>query len=81
MHVVAFKDEVLAKKPWLSQSIMAAFDKAKEACVAYYDDPTGRVLFGVGIFLKKNEKLSATTPGPWREKEPSQSGAFHQLLS
>ena len=43
---------------------MAAFDKAKEACVAYYDDPTGRVLFGVGIFLKKNEKLSATTPGP-----------------
>src|SRR5262245_35116600 len=39
MHVVAFKDEVLAKDRWLAQSVMSAFDKAKEACVAYYDDP------------------------------------------
>ena len=39
MHVVAFKDEVLAKNLWLAQSVMAAFDKAKEDCLAYYDDP------------------------------------------
>src|SRR5262249_16321270 len=39
MHVVAFKDEILAQDPWLAQNVMAAFDKAKEACVAYYDDP------------------------------------------
>jgi 4,5-dihydroxyphthalate decarboxylase len=39
MHVVAFKDEVLGKHPWLAKSISAAFDNAKEACREYYDDP------------------------------------------
>ncbi|HWH76156.1 MAG TPA: ABC transporter substrate-binding protein, partial [Candidatus Binatus sp.] len=39
MHVVAFKDEVLAKNRWLAKSIADAFDKAKEACMEYYDDP------------------------------------------
>jgi 4,5-dihydroxyphthalate decarboxylase len=51
MHVVAFRDEVLAKNSWLAQSVMAAFDKAKEDCTAFYDDPNwsrfvwGRLLF------------------------------------
>jgi len=31
MHLVAFKDEVLAKNPWLATGVMAAFDKAKES--------------------------------------------------
>ena len=51
MHVVAFKDEVLARNPWLAQGIMAAFDKAKETCVAYYDDPNwSRFVWGRHLF-------------------------------
>jgi 4,5-dihydroxyphthalate decarboxylase len=63
MHVVALKDEVLAKNPWLSQSIMAAFDKAKEACVAYYDDPNwSRFVWGRHLF---EEERKAFGDDPW----------------
>jgi len=63
MHVVALKDEVLAKNPWLSQSIMAAFDKAKEACVAYYDDPNwSRLVWGRHLF---EEERKAFGDDPW----------------
>ena len=63
MHVVAFKDEVLAKNPWLAQSIMAAFDKAKEACAAYYDDPNwSRFVWGRHLF---EEERKAFGEDPW----------------
>ncbi len=39
MHVVAFKNEVLAKYPSAVQSVMDAFEKAKTACREYYADP------------------------------------------
>jgi 4,5-dihydroxyphthalate decarboxylase len=63
MHVVAFKDAVLAKNPWLAQSIMAAFDKAKETCVAYYDDPNwSRFVWGRHLF---EEERKAFGDDPW----------------
>src|SRR5882724_13148424 len=63
MHVVAFKDEVLAKNPWLAQGIMAAFDKAKETCVAYYDDPNwSRFVWGRHLF---EEERKAFGGDPW----------------
>ena len=63
MHVVAFKDEVLAKNLWLAQSVMAAFDKAKEACMAYYDDPNwSRSVWGRHLF---EEERIAFGDDPW----------------
>jgi 4,5-dihydroxyphthalate decarboxylase len=63
MHVVAFKDEVLAKDRWLAQSVMSAFDKAKEACVAYYDDPNwSRFVWGRHLF---EEERKAFGDDPW----------------
>jgi 4,5-dihydroxyphthalate decarboxylase len=63
MHVVAFKDEVLAKNLWLAQSVMAAFDKAKEACLAYYDDPNwSRSVWGRHLF---EEERIAFGDDPW----------------
>ena len=63
MHVVAFKDEVLGKNPWLAQSIMAAFDKAKETCVEYYDDPNwSRFVWGRHLF---EEERQAFGVDPW----------------
>ena len=63
MHVVAFKDEVLAKNSWLAQSIAAAFDKAKAACMEYYDDPNwSRFVWGRHLF---EEERQAFGDDPW----------------
>lgn len=63
MHAVAFKDEVLAKNSWLAKSIAAAFDKAKEACSEYYDDPNwSRFVWGRHLF---EEERAAFGDDPW----------------
>ena len=63
MHVVAFKDEVLAKNSWLAKSIAAAFDQAKAACVEYYDDPNwSRFVWGRHLF---EEERAAFGDDPW----------------
>jgi len=63
MHVVAFRDEVLAKNPWLAKSIADAFDKAKEACIEYYDDPNwSRFVWGRHLF---EEERAAFGDDPW----------------
>lgn len=63
MHVVAFKDEVLEKNPWLAKSVTAAFDKAKEACIEYYDDPNwSRFVWGRHLF---EEERAAFGDDPW----------------
>jgi len=62
MHVVAFKDEVLAKSP-VAQSIAAAFDRAKEICMAYYDDPNwSRFVWGRHLFEEERRAFGAD---PW----------------
>jgi 4,5-dihydroxyphthalate decarboxylase len=63
MHVVAFKDDVLAKDPWLAQNVMAAFDRAKQACMAYYDDPNwSRLVWARHLF---EEERKAFGDDPW----------------
>jgi len=63
MHVVAFKDPVLAQTPWLARSVMQAFDKAKQACVEYYDDPNwSRFVWGRHLF---EEERIAFGEDPW----------------
>ncbi|MBF8253621.1 MAG: 4,5-dihydroxyphthalate decarboxylase [Deltaproteobacteria bacterium] len=63
MHVVAFKDQVLAQNPWLARSVMEVFDKAKAACVEYYDDPNwSRFVWGRHLF---EEERIAFGEDPW----------------
>jgi 4,5-dihydroxyphthalate decarboxylase len=63
MHVVAFKDDVLAKNPGLAPSVMAAFDKAKTVCMDYYDDPNwSRFIWGRHLF---EEERKAFGDDPW----------------
>jgi 4,5-dihydroxyphthalate decarboxylase len=63
MHVVAFRDEVLAKDPWIATSIAKAFDKAKEACMGYYDDPNwSRFVWGRHLFEEEREAFGED---PW----------------
>jgi 4,5-dihydroxyphthalate decarboxylase len=63
MHVVAFKDEVLGKNPWLVKSVAGAFDRAKAACMEYYDDPNwSRFVWGRQLF---EEERAAFGDDPW----------------
>jgi 4,5-dihydroxyphthalate decarboxylase len=63
MHVVAFKNEVLEKNPGVAQSVAAAFDRAKETCVAYYDDPNwSRFIWGRHLFEEERKAFGAD---PW----------------
>ena len=63
MHVVAFKDEVLAQDPGVATRVMAAFDKAKELCMEYYDDPNwSRFVWGRHLF---EEERNAFGGDPW----------------
>ena len=63
MHVVAFKNDVLAKNPWLATSVTAAFDKAKEISVEYYDDPNwSRFVWGRHLFEEERKVFGAD---PW----------------
>jgi 4,5-dihydroxyphthalate decarboxylase len=63
MHVLAFKDEVLARNPWLVMSVTEAFDKAKKACMGYYDDPNwSRFVWGRHLF---EEERTLFGEDPW----------------
>jgi 4,5-dihydroxyphthalate decarboxylase len=63
MHVVAFKDDVLAKHPSLAPQVMAAFERAKEISAEYYDDPNwSRFVWGRHLF---EEERSVFGEDPW----------------
>jgi 4,5-dihydroxyphthalate decarboxylase len=63
MHLVALKNEVLAKNPWLATGVMAGFDKAKEVCLGYYDDPNwSRFVWGRHLFEEERQVFGAD---PW----------------
>jgi len=63
MHLVAFKDKVLEQNPWLAESVMAAFEKAKEVCRRYYDDPNwSRLVWGRHLFEEERGFLGED---PW----------------
>ena len=64
MHVVAFKDEVLKKNPFAARSVMAAFDKAKEACSRYYDDPNWSRLAWARHLYEEERMILGEDPWP-----------------
>lgn len=69
MHVVAFKDELLQGHPWLAKSVMEAFEKAKEACKHYYDDPNwSRLAWGRHLF-EEERRVLGEDPWPYGVKK------------
>ncbi len=63
MHVVAFKEALLREHPWLAGAFLAAFERAKETCYRYYDDPNWSVLaWGRQTFEEQQRQLA---PDPW----------------
>jgi 4,5-dihydroxyphthalate decarboxylase len=63
MHVVAFKEQLLARNPWLAKCITDAFEKAKDICAGYYDDPNwSRFVWGRHLFEEERALFGAD---PW----------------
>jgi len=65
MHVVAFKDEVLKQNPWLARGVMEAFEKAKDVCRRYYDDPNWSRLAWGRHLLEEERNLLGDDPWPY----------------
>ena len=64
MHVVAFKDDVLKRDSTLAVNVMRAFDNAKGACKAYYEDPNwSRLVWGRHL-LEEERKAFGDDPWP-----------------
>jgi 4,5-dihydroxyphthalate decarboxylase len=60
MHLIAFKDQVLARDADLARRVMAAFERAKEVCSEYYDDPNwSRFVWGRHLFEEEREVFGA----------------------
>jgi len=69
MHVVAFKDELLGREPWLAKSVMEAFEKAKELCRRYYEDPNWSCLAWGRHLLEEERKILGEDPWPYGIKK------------
>jgi 4,5-dihydroxyphthalate decarboxylase len=65
MHIVAFKDEVLKKNPWAARSVMEAFQRAKEACSHYYDDPNWSRLAWARHLVEEERSILGEDPWPY----------------
>ncbi len=65
MHVVAFKDEGLKKNPWIAQSVMDAFERAKETCSHYYDDPNWSRLAWARHLFEEERNVLGEDPWPY----------------
>jgi 4,5-dihydroxyphthalate decarboxylase len=69
MHVVAFRDEVLRQFPWLPQNVVDAFEKAKQVCKHYYDDPNwSRLVWGRHLF-EEERAIFGEDPWPYGMKK------------
>ena len=63
MHVIALRNDVLGAHPSIAASLLAAFERAKEICVGYYDDPNwSRFVWGRHLF---EEERSVFGTDPW----------------
>lgn len=69
MHVVAFKDDLLQRHPWIARSVMEGFERAKEVCKHYYDDPNwSRLAWGRHLF-EEERRLLGEDPWPYGVKK------------
>ena len=64
MHCVAFKNEVIEKHPGAPRSVFNAFERAKEVCRRYYDDPNWSRLAWGRHWVEEEQKVFGVDPFP-----------------
>ena len=59
MHVIAFKEESMARHPWLANALTEAFCQAQEICQSYYADPNWTILAWTRHLFEEEQKSLA----------------------
>jgi 4,5-dihydroxyphthalate decarboxylase len=60
MHILALKEELMEKEPWLARSLMDLFEEAKRITTEYYDDPNwSHLAWGRHCFEDQRDLLGA----------------------
>jgi 4,5-dihydroxyphthalate decarboxylase len=63
MHVLAIRQELAEREPWLPKAMMAMYAQAKEIAASYYEDPNwSRLAWGRHYFESERDLLGAD---PW----------------
>jgi len=65
MHVIAFKEDVIKRHPWVVESVMQAFEKAKETCKDFYDDPNWSQLVWARHLFEEERSVFGNDPWPY----------------
>jgi 4,5-dihydroxyphthalate decarboxylase len=63
MHVLAIREDIITREPWVAKALMDAYASAKEIAASYYEDPNwSRLAWGRHYFEQERDLL----PGdPW----------------
>jgi 4,5-dihydroxyphthalate decarboxylase len=64
MHVIAVKEEVLAKEQWVAESLFKAFEESKEMAYRYYNDPNWSYISGVSVLVHEEKAVLGHNPWP-----------------
>lgn len=63
MHVIAIRQEVVDKNPWVAKAVYDMFNAAKEIAESYYEDPNwSRLAWGRHYFEEERRNFGAD---PW----------------
>jgi 4,5-dihydroxyphthalate decarboxylase len=59
MHVIAFKEDSVARYPWMPDALIKAFYQAHEICQSYYADPNWSMLAWTRHLFEEEQKSLA----------------------
>tara|TARA_B100000315_G_scaffold260695_1_gene324166 strand:+ start:2352 stop:3281 length:930 start_codon:yes stop_codon:yes gene_type:complete len=65
MHVIALKTEIAERHPWIGQSIMEAFEKAKHLSYEYLKHPANNSLVWSRTLLEEQGQILGLDPFPY----------------
>ena len=58
MHIVALKQELVEREPWVARAVMDLFEEAKKITSQYYDDPNwSHLAWGRHFYEEQRELL------------------------
>ena len=65
MHVIAIKQEIAERDPWVTTSLLTAFEEAKRVWTAYMDDPNWSRLAWGRQWLEEERRVLGPDPWPY----------------
>jgi 4,5-dihydroxyphthalate decarboxylase len=64
MHILALKQELVDREPWVAKALLSLFEEAKNICRGYYDDPNWSQLAWGRHYFEEERALVGDDPWP-----------------